>query len=154
MCVRKYLYITILSFFCFSCHNDNINYLFDKLTSNTEVRELHLSCNLDSDMNTYYKKIVKQGKKNNADLIRLSYSEENVNWVLPLNTCRLMKGDIAISILITVNEIDDVEFESLIPDVIKSDYAKYGVRVWWEWIHLNLDNRKYVIHQLKELIAF
>lgn len=152
MNVRRNLFIAIFSLLCFSCAYNNINYLFDKLTSNTEVKELHFSCNSDSDMDECYRRIIKQGKKNNVYLIRTSYSEDIVNWVLPLNACKLTKGDLAISILINVNEIDDTKFGLLVPDIIKSDYEKYGIRVWWEWIHLNSDNREYVIHQLQKLI--
>lgn len=71
MNVRRNLFITILSLLCFSCIYNNIDYLFDKLTSNTEVKELHFSCNLDSDMDEYYKRIIKQSKKITLILLEL-----------------------------------------------------------------------------------
>lgn len=152
MYAKRILYIIILSLLCFSCASNNFAYLFDKLTSNTEIKELYFSCNLDSDVDFYYKKILKQGKKNNAELMKYAHSVDDVNWFLPLNSCQLTKGDLAISILINVNEIDDDKFELLVPDSIRTSYKYYGIRVWWDWIHSDYNNREYVINQLKKII--
>ncbi len=153
MFARKFICILLLSLIFFSCSNDSFEDLFEKLTSNTEIKEISFSCNLDSDMDVFYKKIVRQGEKNNSKLMELSLSEVPTNWITPLNSCKLTKGDLAISILLDVNEIDDSKFELLIPDSIKEDYQKNGVRAWWDWIHSDIENRKYVVNQLKHIIG-
>lgn len=105
-----------------------------------------------SSVNNLYLKICKMGKKNNDRLLELAINENKTNWITNFSYQPLTDGDLAISLLIDINEISDVDFKFLMPSDIRDEYEEEGGRVFWDWIHEDIANRKYVITQLKKLI--
>ena len=105
-----------------------------------------------SSLNDAYAKILKMGKENNNKLLKLAINENSTNWITDFSYRPLTDGDLAISLIIDINEITDEDFYLLMPLEIRNEYEKNGVVVFWDWIHEGVYNRKYVINQLEVLM--
>ena len=88
----------------------------------------------------------------NNNLVELAINENPTNWLTDFSYRPITDGDLAISLLIDINEISDEEFYLLMPLELRNEYDKNGVVVFWDWIHENVINRKYVINQLIKII--
>ena len=107
-----------------------------------------------SSLNDAYAKILKMGKKNNIRLLELAINENSTNWITDFSYRPLTDGDLAISLIIDINEISDENFYLLLPIEIRNEYEKNGAVVFWDWIHEGISNREYVISQLENLMNF
>jgi hypothetical protein len=96
--------------------------------------------------NKYYKKIYKKGKTINTYLLGKTYSEKETNWYNYPFYFNMMEGDIAINLLLEINEVD---FYKIIPLEILDEYNKNGARIWWDYLH---KNREKIIELIKNNI--
>lgn len=134
-----------------SCENNSFSFLFSKLVdlNDSEILYSYNTYN-EENKNKYYKKIYKQGKKNNENLIEKALSVKETNWIAVMYPINLTEGDIAISLLLDINSINDTDFLKLMPRELVSSYKNSGTIVWWNWIHESINNRVYVVEQLKD----
>lgn len=98
-------------------------------------------------------KICKMGKVNNDKLLDLAINDGITDWRTAYSHRVLTKGGLAISLLIDINKIDDEDFYLLMPRELRDSYQKNGVVIWWNWIHENVENRKFVINQLRRMLT-
>lgn len=131
--------------------NNNFSDLYKKMINEKQTVFLEHS-DYSSSVNKLYLKICKMGKKNNDRLLELAINENKTNWITNFSYQPLTDGDLAISLLIDINEISDVDFKFLMPSDIRDEYEEEGGRIFWDWIHEDIANRKYVIIQLKKII--
>lgn len=136
----------------FSSCKDSFNNAYNNLIEEKDFIVLEHP-DYSSQLNKYYEKIYKMGKKNNNKLLDLAIDETPTNWRTSYSYRILTKGDLAISLLIDINKIDDDKFYLLMPADLRIDYEKNGVVVWWDWIHKDIMNRKFVINQLKAFLS-
>ena len=136
--------------FLVSCKQD-FDVLFNQMINEEKIVILEHP-DYSSVINNAYIKIYKLGKKNNKKLLELAINENSTTWVTNIIERPLTDGDLAISLLVDINEISDADFYYLMPLEIGKEYDKNGVFVFWDWIHENKNNRLYVINQLKKII--
>jgi len=132
-----------LCFFIFSLIScNNIDYNFNKLISIEEKNNENIfySINLhgiENINNVYYKRLYKKGKNINKYLIEKMYSEKMTNWYNYPFYIKMSEGDIAVNLLLDINEI---EFNKIIPMEILNEYNKNGARILWNYLHENKEN--------------
>ena len=80
-------------------------------------------------------------KENNNNLFELAINENPTNWLTNFSYRPITDGDLAISLLIDINEISDEEFYLLMPLELRNEYDKNGVVVFLDWIHENVINQ-------------
>lgn len=149
---KKYFWIILffVGLIFISCKKD-----FDSLYKQMIKEEKNVFLehpDYSSSINDAYMKIYKMGKENNNNLVELAINENPTNWLTDFSYRPITDGDLAISLLIDINEISDEEFYLLMPLELRNEYDKNGVVVFWDWIHENVINRKYVINQLIKII--
>lgn len=150
---NKIYFLTFIFFFgviFISCKND-FDTLYQQMINEKETVFLEHH-DYSSSVNDRYMKICKMGKGNNEALLKLAINENPTNWITCLSYRSLTDGDLAISLIIDINEINDEDFCLLMPLEIRKEYEKIGVVVFWDWIHESVSNREYVINQLENLI--
>lgn len=133
-----------------SCKND-FDILYEQMINERETVML-MHSDYSSSLNASYAKIMKLGKENNDKLLKLAINENSTKWITNVSYRPLTDGDLAISLIIDINEISDEDFYLLMPVEVKNEYEKNGAVVFWDWIHEGLSNREYVINQLEVLI--
>ena len=150
-CILTVIFIT-------GCAN-NTSFLFDKMVNKkNSVDGTNVICLYSYDLHTgeqneYHEKLYKKGSKINNFLLQKANQANKTNYIIPNIVSPLTDGDIAISLLLDINQITDSEFKlNLITKEIEEDYNNSGSTVWWKWIHENIENRKWVISQIKILI--
>lgn len=146
------IFIFFLGIFFISCKND-FDILYKQMINEKETVLLEHS-DYSSSLNDAYMKICKMGKGNNNNLLELAINENSTNWVTDFSYRPLTDGDLAISLIIDINEISDEDFYLLMPLEVRNEYEKNGVVAFWDWIHEGVANREYVINQLEKLMNF
>jgi hypothetical protein len=152
ICRRHNIFIVL--FFCilpYSCDINNVDYYFNKLVT---IKENNMEKTFpgtdiggeDSRNNKYYRKLLSYGKSINEYLLEKAISEDETNWYNYPFYFNMKEGDIAINLLIKINDID---FYKIIPIEIMEDYKINGARIWWEYLH---NNREEIINLIKENI--
>lgn len=143
------IFIFFLGVFFISCKND-FDILYKQMINEKETVLFEHSDY--SSLNDAYMKICKMGKENNNNLLELAINENSTNWVTDFSYRPLTDGDLAISLIIDINEIRDEDFYLLMPLEVRNEYEKNGVVVFWDCIHEGGANREYVIDQLEKLM--
>lgn len=134
-----------------SCNGSNIDILFHKLVS-IEKNQDFVSNNTYPKQNTYYKQIYEMGKINNDFLLEQSYSNQITNWKFALYDFKITVGDIAISLILDINEITDTQIKKILPFSISEEFEGSGFIVILRWLHDDDENRKNFIINLKRLL--
>ena len=140
----------LLMLLIISCKND-FNVFYKQMINEKETVFLEHP-DYSSSLNDVYMKIYKMGKENNYKLLEFAINDNPTNWLTTFSYIPLTDGDLAISLIIDINEISDEDFFLLMPLEIRKEYEKNGVLVFWNWIHEDISNRKYVITQLKNIL--
>ncbi len=96
--------------------------------------------------NRHYQGVYRTGKKANAYLLEKAVSKKKTRWTRASLPVSLTEGDITLILLMDINSII---FERLIPEEIQGGYDNYGAVAWWQWLHENETNRKFVIDRIK-----
>jgi len=117
-----------LCFFIFSlisCNNIDCNF------------NILISIEEKNNENIFYS-IKPHGIENiNKYLIEKMYSEKMTNWYNYPFYFKMSEGDIAVNLLLDINEI---EFNKIIPMEILDEYNKNGARIWCNYLHENKEN--------------
>jgi hypothetical protein len=140
-----YIFFIITLQFFVSCNNKNdTDFYFNKLITikPNNYEETFPSIDLsgiENINNKYYKKLYKERKTINTYLLEKANSEKETNWYNYPFYFKMKEGDIAIKLLLEINEVD---FNKIIPLEILNEYNKNGARIWWEYLH---ENREKII---------
>ena len=102
--------------------------------------------------NKLYLAIFTEGKKNNQVLLERVMYTNKTNWYLHSSNVQLTDGDVALCLLFDINTISDTDMYELMPDYLTKEYKENGSKVWWNWIHKDNNNRKWVLSKLSSII--
>ena len=153
--MRKVICI-LLTIFLYSCVQSPEN-IFNKILQTAKIepnlnRAVLYSIDLNgSSGNKFYDQLAKSGSKSNAYLLSLIENENPTEYCILNITGLLYDGDIAIKLLLDINNITDEDFNNfLIHPSIKDNYN--SAADWYTWLHESQIHRLWVKDRICEIL--